>query len=249
MTVLIIGSAAGYAISMIKKLKKQNTILLNTNSELDKFVYSASHDLRAPLSSLKGLIEIAKEEQDLEVIQSYLSLMKESLDKQDEFIHEIIDFSRNKRTEITKQPVNLAKTIDQVIRHHGYMPNANDIQITTDIRLETIPSDPLRIEIILNNLVSNAIKYSDEKKEKMTIHIRTYLENHHAIMEIIDNGIGIKKENLRNIFKMFYVTQNDNKGTGLGLYIAHETITKLRGTIHVESRIYEGTKFTLQIPL
>src|SRR6478609_1821935 len=143
MTVLIIAIASWYAISMIKKLKNQNNILLNTNNELDKFVYSASHDLRAPITSLKGLIEIAKTEEDPDVMQEYLSLMKESLDKQDEFIREIIDFSRNKRKEITRQPVNLAKTIDQVIRHHCYMPNANDIQITKDILLETIPSDPL----------------------------------------------------------------------------------------------------------
>jgi len=249
MTIIIIGIASTYAISMIKKLKNQNEILMNTNNELDKFVYSASHDLRAPITSLKGLIEIAKEETDPEIIQQYLYLMKESLNKQDEFIREIIDFSRNKRKEIVRQPVNLSKTIDQVIRHHCYMPNANNINITKDILLETIPSDPLRIEIILNNLISNAIKYSDEKKERMTIHIKTYLENHSAIMEIADNGVGIKKENLSSIFQMFYVTQNSNKGTGLGLYIVQETVAKLQGSILVESELHKGTKFTLQIPL
>jgi signal transduction histidine kinase len=249
MTILITGMATAYAISMIKKLKHQNLILLNTNSELDKFVYSASHDLRAPLTSLKGLIEIAKYEQDPKILHEYLGMMKESLEKQDEFIREIIDFSRNKRKEIVKQQVNLAKTIDQVIRQHHYMPNASDIQITTDIKLETIPTDQLRIEIILNNLVSNAIKYSDDTKEKMTIHIKTYLKNHSAFMEISDNGIGIKKEHLANIFEMFYVTQHSNKGTGLGLYIAQETITKLSGSIVVESELHEGTTFTLQIPL
>jgi signal transduction histidine kinase len=249
MTVLIIGMASGYAVMMIKKLKKQNNILITTNNELDRFVYSASHDLRAPITSLRGLIEIAKEEKDPKVIEQYLNLMKESLDKQDEFIREIIDFSRNKGKEVAKQPVNLAKTIDQVIRHHCYMPNANEIQFTKDIELETIPSDPLRIEIILNNLISNAIKYSDQTKEKMTIHIKTYLKNHFAIMEIADNGVGIKKENLSNIFKMFYVTQNSNKGTGLGLYITQETVSRLQGSILVESELHKGTKFTLQIPM
>jgi len=83
----------------------------------------------------------------------------------------------------------------------------------------------------------------------MIIHIKTYLINHVAFLEIIDNGIGIKKENLPNIFQMFYVTQNSNQGTGLGLYIARETINKLRGSIQVESELNAGTKFILQIPL
>lgn len=247
--VILIKSIAGvYAVTMIRRLKKQNVILLNTNSELDKFVYSASHDLRAPLTSLKGLIEIAKYEDDPQILHEYLAMMKESLDKQDEFIREIIDFSRNKRKEIVKQPVNLTKTIEQVIKQHCYMPNASDIQITTDFKLETIPSDQLRLEIILNNLVSNAIKYCDEKKDKMTIHIKTYIDNHFAMMEVADNGIGIKQEHLGNVFEMFYV-QNSSKGTGLGLYLAQETALKLQGAIHVESELHKGTKFTLQIPL
>ncbi len=245
---LIKGIAGIYAVTMIRRLKKQNLILLNTNSELDKFVYSASHDLRAPLTSLKGLIEIAKYEDDPKILHEYLTMMKESLDKQDEFIREIIDFSRNKRKEIVKQPVSLSKTIQQVIKQHCHMPNASHIEITTDFKLETIPSDQLRLEIILNNLVSNAIKYCDETKEKMTIHIKTYLDNRTAMMEVADNGIGIKKEHLGNVFEMFYV-QNSSKGTGLGLYLAQETATKLQGSIHVESELHKGTKFTLQLPL
>lgn len=247
-TLSIVGSATTYASHTIKRLNDQNQVLKNTNSELDKFVYSASHDLRAPITSLKGLIEITQIQDDFEIRQQYFSLMKESLDKQDEFIRGIIDFARNKRKEIAHQPVSLAKLTEQCISQHRNMPKASEIQITTDFGLDNIVSDPLQIQIILNNLISNAFKYYDAGKAIKTIAIKTSLKNRDAIIEVSDNGIGIKKENISNIFDMFFITHNSN-GTGLGLYIARETATKLNGTLNVESELLVGSKFILQIPL
>jgi signal transduction histidine kinase len=97
-------------------------------------------------------------------------------------------------------------------------------------------------------LLSNAIKYSDEKKENMYISIKTYnLDEYHKI-EIADNGIGIKKEFQDRIFEMFFVTNNNNKGSGLGLYIVKEAIENINGTITVDSESTIGSKFTVTIP-
>src|SRR5690606_32141902 len=102
LTLLIIGSASIYYMLMINKLRhskqeieETNKNLTIANKELDKFVYSASHDLRSPILSLKGLIEIMNTENDMTQIRNYLELMQESLDKQDQFIKDIIDYSRN----------------------------------------------------------------------------------------------------------------------------------------------------------
>lgn len=249
MTLLIIGSASAYAFVMIKRVHEKNRDLLVINHELDRFVYSASHDLRAPISSLKGLIEITRLEKDPEQIYHYLSLMDKTLNNQDQFIAEIIDFSRNKKTGLVKTKVSLANIIRQSVEQHRYMPNAESVKIEEEINLDIIESDPLRLEIVLNNIISNAIKYSDVTKPERFIRIKTSKHNDCCLLEIADNGIGIDKAYLPKIFEMFFVTDHNHKGSGLGLYITKETINKLKGTIKAESELGVGTKFSIQIPL
>jgi signal transduction histidine kinase len=248
MTLLIIGSASGYAMVMIHRLREKNADLSRTNHELDKFVYSASHDLRAPISSLSGLIEIAMVEGDINQIKSYLALMKTTLGKQDEFIREIIDFSRNKRTVVHRKEVNLDTLFDQVVARHQYMPGAHDIAIRKEITDPVLWVDSLRLEIVMNNIISNAIKYHDKSKEEKYILIKSYRKNGMRVIEIADNGQGILKEYHEKIFDMFFVTPNNQKGSGLGLYITKETITRLKGTIRVESESRTGSNFIINIP-
>lgn len=248
MTVLIIGSASAYAFVMIGRVNEKNKDLLLINNELDRFVYSASHDLRAPISSLKGLIEITRTEKDPDQILHYLSLMQKTLHNQDQFIKEIIDFSRNKKTEIETTEVSVAKIINQSIEQHRYMPNADLIKIELDIKLDRIKSDPLRLEIILNNIISNAIKYSDPNKPERYVKIRTFKSSDYCVIDITDNGLGINKTHMPKIFEMFFVTDHNHKGSGLGLYITKETVAKLKGTIKAESELGKGTKFSIRIP-
>ncbi|MFV8325784.1 sensor histidine kinase [Flavobacterium sp. ZS1P14] len=226
----------------------KNRNLIIANQELDKFVYSASHDLRSPISSLKGLIEIVKLEDDLNQIRYYLDLMYQGLDKQDEFIKEIIDYSRNKRKKVTIAPVSLNKIIDEVIAQHLYIKAMDQIAIKKELSVDELCSDELRLKIILNNLVSNAIKYSDEKKEKRYISIKTYVVGEFYKIEIEDNGIGINKEYLVKIFEMFFVTNNKKKGSGLGLYLVKEAVENLNGYITVDSEINIGSTFIVTIP-
>ena len=249
MTLLIVGSASAYAVVMIKRLRATNQDLVLINRELDKFVYSSSHDLKAPISSMKGLIELTANERDPVMLRNYLDLMMNNLNKQEEFIKEIINFSRNKKTEIQRELVNLSKVINQSISQHQYMSGSADIRIDQEIDLDVIQSDPLRLEIIINNLLSNAIKYSDPTKDKKQIMIKTFKKGHHCVLEFTDNGIGIKKDHLNRIFELFFVADPDHKGTGLGLYIVKETVGKLKGTIRVESERGLGSKFIIIIPV
>ncbi|MGQ7944287.1 sensor histidine kinase [Flavobacterium sp. WC2509] len=234
-------------ISSQKEVEAKNENLLLLNKDLDKFVYSVSHDLRSPITSLKGLIGIAKSEDDSEQINYCLDLMNQSLDKQDQFISDIIDYSKNKRSQILLGPVNLRKLLDDAVNQHNYMTNADKIIITKDLSIDEIQSDGLRLKIILNNLLSNAIKYVDESKDEMRIAVRAYNSGLFHVIEIEDNGIGIPEEYKANIFDMFFVIDS-NKGSGLGLYIVKETLDKLNGSISVFSQSNIGTKFTVKIP-
>ncbi len=255
-TLIIIGSVCIYYSVMVNKLRRskqetddKNGDLIIANKELDKFVYSASHDLRSPISSLKGLIEIVKLEDDLDEIRDYLDLMHQSLDKQDEFIRDIIDYSRNKRKKVTAATVSINEIIDEIISQHFYIKGTNEIAIKKNLSVDEVYSDGLRLKIILNNLLSNAIKYSDEKKEHRYISIKTYTKGEFYKIEIEDNGIGINKEYQVKIFEMFFVTNNNKKGSGLGLYLVKEAVENLNGNITVDSKMDIGSTFTVTIPI
>lgn len=256
MILLIVGFTGAYSAITVKRLffsakslAIKNQYLIDTNAELDRFVYSASHDLRAPITSLKGLVQIIKEEDDLEQIRHYLEYMDKSLEQQDEFIREIINYSRNKRTNLTIEKLELSKLIDSTINQHYYMSNLNEIEFYKELSVETIYSDSLRLKIILNNLVSNAIKFSDPLKfqQKISIHCGVVEEN--LKIQVQDNGIGIQPHQKDKIFDMFYVTLHEKRGSGLGLYITKETVSKLGGSIEVTSEVGQGSCFTLYIPL
>ena len=255
LTLLIIGSASIYYMLMINKLRcskqeieETNKNLTIANKELDKFVYSASHDLRSPILSLKGLIEIMNTENDMTQIRNYLELMQESLDKQDQFIKDIIDYSKNKKTKTTLSKVNLSQIIEEAIVQNQYREEFKRINISKELNIDSIYSDELKLKIIINNILTNAIKYSDTQKESPFIAIKTYQDKDYIYISIEDNGIGVKQEYQNKIFDMFFVTNHDNKGSGLGLYLVKDTIENLNGTVEITSEINLGTKFTVKIP-
>lgn len=251
---IIICSVTIYYAVMVKKLTQskqeietKNKDLTIVNKELDRFVYSASHDLRSPISSLKGLVDILKTEDDPEEIKNYLNLMDIVLDKQDQFIRDIIDYSRNKRTISSLEQVSLSEIVDDAITTLQYIENVKKIAIEKQLAVDTLYSDDLRLRIIINNLLSNAIKYADFSKEKPFITISVYRSIDTFTIEVEDNGIGINKEAQSRIFDMFFVT-NKNKGTGLGLYIVKESVEMMKGTISVESENTIGSKFIITLP-
>ena len=107
-------------------------------------------------------------------------------------------------------------------------------------------SDRWRLKVILNNLLSNAIRYRNGKDPVIKISVQ--LDDHSAHLVVEDNGKGIEKEHLPNLYKMFYRATDDNAGSGLGLYIVKEAIDKLNGSISIESEVHVGTRVKFTIP-
>ncbi|MGM0580884.1 MAG: sensor histidine kinase [Bacteroidota bacterium] len=252
---VIVGGASIFSMRIInrlinseERLLERNKELKRTNTELDKFVYSASHDLRAPITSLKGLIKITKQETDPKTAKKYFSMMEQSLTKQDEFIKQIISFSKNKRSDLNMKRIDVKTLVDSIIDQLKYMNDCNSIIIKKDISIDHIYSDEFRLDIILSNLISNAIKYKDPEKEQHIIEIGVLKEGDMLQFYIKDNGIGINEANKQKIFDMFYMSNHSTEGTGVGLYIVKETVEKLNGSIDVESEAGEGTSFRVKIP-
>lgn len=234
----------------VKELKRKNRTLKKVNSELDLFVYSTAHDLKAPLSSLLGLIGIMKmEKYSKHNFEEYLSMMERSIYKLNDFITDIIFYSKNNRTTIAPEKINFGSLIENLLIHFQYLKNTSKINfvIKVDESVE-YKSDKVRIEAIIRNLVSNAIRYTDLSKDSPSIWISVYLEGKRIIIEITDNGIGIHPEHQDKIFKMFYRASENSAGSGLGLFIVKEMVGKLRGKFSFKSTYGEGTLFKISIP-
>ncbi|HYV92001.1 MAG TPA: ATP-binding protein [Chitinophagales bacterium] len=233
----------------IEELSNKNIELQKSNSEIDSFVYSTSHDLRAPLLNVVGLIDLTDMQVDDPNVKIYFGLMKESLYKLDDTIKEIIEYYRNKKVEVALTKVDLAKIARDAFNNFRFMEDASQMDLFIDIdNSVSFQCDAKRMGVIFNNLISNAIKFRDPNKESGYIKVRSYASDDAVTIVVEDNGLGIEKQHLKKIFDMFYRGNGTSSGSGLGLYILKEVVGKLNGKISVESKLGKGTQFTLELP-
>ncbi len=229
-------------------LRVSNEELFIRNNELDRFVYSASHDLSAPLKSILGLITVAQMEKPTPEINQYLDLMKRSVLKLDSFIRDIISYSRNARLPVKKVAISFSVLIESIWSDHQFTPNVDKIkfQLVNNIHSEFL-SDETRLKIIFNNLISNAIKFH-RADHSPYIKITASEFSEHFEFKVEDNGMGISLALQNKIFDMFFRATETVQGSGLGLYILKEALSKLNGTVKVESVLDEGTTFNISLP-
>ncbi|MEI9917562.1 MAG: ATP-binding protein [Bacteroidota bacterium] len=228
-------------------LRTQNRELVKVNSELDKFVYSVSHQLRGPLASVLGLLNIAETKPgNLDDIHS---MMRRSMVKLDETLKEIIDYSNNARSEITSSEIDWKNLANVAIGKLLYLPSASKVELTIDDSGAQFPfySDPGRLGIIFSSLYSNCILYSASDKAP-TIHTKIDVAYDTVAITITDNGIGISESCLPHVFNMFYRASERSSGAGLGLYITKETVKKLDGQVTIQSAEHRGTVVTVTLP-
>ncbi|MBK6264167.1 PAS domain S-box protein [Marivirga sp. S37H4] len=232
-----------------QKLKNQNIQLKKLNSELDSFVYSASHDLKAPLSSVRGLINLAKNEKEKDKLSYYLDLIDTSITKLDNFIQDIINLSRNSRQAIIKEEIDFNELVNETFSNFKYLPNFDKIEkvVTIDPSIQFY-SDKRRLLIIFNNLVSNSIRYYNPSANTPFIKINIEKEGNQTMISVADNGVGIEKQYLKKIFEMFFRASESSNGSGIGLYIVKETIDKLKGKVSVKSEPGIGSIFQIKLP-
>jgi len=230
-------------------LKKHFAQLEKVNQELDRFVYSTSHDLRAPLASILGLLNLIEMEGMPTQNTNYYALMRKSAERMETFINEILDYSRNSRAATRIERIYFRELIEKLRSNVSAMEGMDTLQITVDLKEDSIfYSDRSRMEIIVNNLLSNAIKYQDPAKQPSYLHIAVTVTFEKAILRFSDNGIGIEAQYVDRIFEMFFRASEHAKGSGLGLYILKEAVTKLGGTVTVDSVFGKGTTFEVVIP-
>ena len=198
-----------------------------------------------------GLINIARMEDEKRgnFFEEYFSMMEKSMNKLDDTLKEILDYSRNARQDLTVERIDVRKLLEDNLERMQYMPGSSQIVKHINIEEESpLYADKYRLSVIFNNIISNAIKYYDEQKENPFLRVNIVVKKDNVRMEFEDNGIGIDQEYLSKVFDMFFRATQNNDGAGLGLYIVQEAVEKLQGTVVIKSKIRKGTTFIIEIP-
>ena len=231
-----------------EQLAQQNLELKKVNEELDNFVYRVSHDLRAPNSSILGLVDIILTlEEEPAKVKELLVLIQESLKKQDHFIKDILNYSKNSRLELKVEPIDFEEIIESVFSQLLYTYKGEPIRRQIKVEQQTpFATDKIRLNIILSNLISNALKY--RKPEAGEVKVTVHTSREEAFITIEDKGIGIEKKYQARVFEMFYRATDQKPGSGLGLYIVKEVVQKVGGEISLESEAGKGTRVRVMLP-
>jgi signal transduction histidine kinase len=167
-------------------------------------------------------------ENDQEMQEECIDKIQASVKKLDHLVIELLSISRNDRVNDPFTEINLLQEINSSIASYYNATDTRNLEITSKIlQPVSFSSDATRIRIILNNLISNAIKYRSFRKELSVIHIDVKVDEEHAVIKISDNGEGIQESKLPNIFDMFYRATERSEGSGLGLYIVKKVADKL----------------------
>jgi signal transduction histidine kinase len=233
-----------------QRLRDKNQELEKSNKELDRFVYSASHDLRSPISSVRGLIGLVQLDSHSPATKSYLEMMDSQLIGLNKFIEDIVLYSRNTRVVVKTESIYLKKLVDDVFISLQFYPGSDKVKFDVNIPDDVVLlSDATRVKVVLANLLSNALKYSDHTKENPFIKIDAVKVHTHLEISVKDNGTGIDHQYLPNIFDMFFQGNEKSDGSGLGLYIVKETLEKIQGEISVQSEFGKGSDFKVVLPI
>lgn len=239
----------GYSYYLTSSLlTEKNKELQKAYNELDKFAYSVTHDLRSPILSVLGAINIAKQTDDMGEVREMIGLMEKAMQKLDDFIHNIHDYYNLKRGELEIREVDFSKLISQIQDMFELVGKTSNVRfnITEDIR-SGFRSDETTLFIIINNLLSNAFKYQKKTGDDKFVNLDLTVADNKATITVSDNGIGIHENYLDYIFDMFYRATSEEFGSGFGLYNVKDALSKLNGDIKVTSKKDEGTSFTVTI--
>ncbi len=215
----------------------------------DEFLSIASHELRTPVTSIKGYTQLAKtliRENDLGTSEEYLDIALDQIDRMSRLILELLDVSRIEtgRLEIRREPIQWATFVRDVVnRHHTAVSDRRfHLDIPPDGKI--VHGDRDRLEQVLGNLLENAVKYSPDGSE---IFISVEERPDQVVTSVCDRGIGIPADEITQVFERFHrgrqVSSSNYGGLGLGLYITKQIIERHGGSIWVESREGSGTTF------
>lgn len=228
-------------------LKKLGERLSEQNRKLHDFAHITSHNLRAPVANLMMLKELLLIEKDPSELAQLHSLIGETTERLNETLDHLLDaLVVQSEVSVERQKINLENQVEDLKSRLNYVIKEAGVKIETDLKLRHLYFNPLYLESILLNLVSNALKFRRNEVES-TLVIKSYLYGEYPVMEITDNGIGIDLEQHRDrIFGLSNTFHHHGSAKGVGLFMCKNHMEAMGGTIRVESEVNVGTTFILQ---
>jgi len=237
-----------------RQLQENHTHLQRTNADLDTFIYTASHDLRQPITNIEGLLQALQEELPAEVqqagaVQPVLGMMQGAIERFQLTISQLTDVSRLQAThQQALEPVDLAAMVEEVRLDLLPLLTTAGGQLTLDVQAcPTVFFSAKNLRSLLYNLLSNALKYGHPDRVPV-VHLRGYYLGAHTILEVQDNGLGLSEVQQGKLFRLFRRLHDHVEGSGIGLYMVKKMVENAGGTITVQSQSEVGTTFRVALP-
>ncbi len=234
------------------QIQKQKTELENLNIVKDRLFSIISHDIRNPLLNIRSYLLLTENENlNTEQKAIYKNRTLHAVSQTGEMLDNLLIWANMqiKNTQTTITPINLKDCVSDIISVLQIQVDQKKISLVSSIDEILIPSDYHILSIALRNLLTNAIKFSHENQ---TVHIQSKIENNYLYLSIQDHGIGMNEDQIQQIYKKENIstlgTQGE-KGSGLGLFLVNELLSKINTELIIKSKLNEGSQFILKIPL
>lgn len=231
----------------ITERKRTEKELQESNQELDTFFYKASHDLKGPLASVMGIVNLARLENNDPLNEKYFSMIEASVQRLDRTLLDLIEIARTRKGASKLSVINVNGLVDEILNSLKHLPHYDRVnfEIKIDRGIE-IMADKVLVLSVFQNLIHNAINYCNHNSPWIRISVKE--TDTGLILEVSDNGKGIPELVKNRMFEMFYRGHPDSSGSGLGLFIVKNALEKMKGTIRFESEPGKGTTFYVTIP-
>lgn len=245
------GTVSGALLTQteITERKKTEAKFLSAQKELNTYIYRSSHDLKGPLSSILGLINVMEQEESITRNSPCVKMIRQSATKLERMINEMLNVVRIRKEKIFPEVIDFYGQVNEIVvglraGNEGFYDVRRNIQIDSKKPLKT---DKKLLTLILHNLMDNAIKYRSKGNDAyMTV--RVFDDMHGVKIEVEDNGTGFSQTARENIFSMFNRGNYTNDGSGLGLYMVKNAIDRLGGYIELKNNESPTTCFSLFLP-
>ncbi|RYZ56504.1 MAG: hybrid sensor histidine kinase/response regulator [Sphingobacteriales bacterium] len=216
----------------------------SVNKQLERFMYVVAHDLKSPLAGVISLLSLLKDDerlQEVDDLKEYMGMMIDATGHLSGMITSILEYSRNSESLQSKEEVDVHEMVEQIIRLL-FAPKHIDIWI--EGQLPVIFTHKLKLQQVLQNLISNSIKYNDKAEGRITVNATQ--DGERFVFCVSDNGPGVAEEDQQRIFKLFETTANKSQqdsSTGVGLNLVKMFVEEKGGKIWVDSIEGEGSRF------
>jgi hypothetical protein len=232
-----------------REREKAFELLRQKNDELNTLIYRSSHDLRAPVTSLLGLVNVAKKEISDPVAEKYMNIIETTSLRLESILRDLMHNTRVTQGKTAIASFTLESLLETVVNNLAYLDDVRYVALEKEIPAGfKLVTDKYLMESVLQNLVHNAVKYRNKNIQNAFVRISAAASGSWVVIKVADNGKGMSPEVVSRIFEMFFKGDLDSRGTGLGLYIVKNSVEKLGGKVEVESKEGKGSTFTIILP-